>query len=104
MKTLPQISKELNVLKDEIRNRIKSYSFDAFVPERYYRLHFTHDNGIQEKEMTIQEIVYVGSNVTIYPRSNNYLPHSENTIEDIHDLFLICSLIEEHVDVKNNPL
>lgn len=98
MKTLHEIGEDLKILKMEIRDKIKQYSFDSFKPGNYYKIHFTDNEGIFDKEMAIDEIVYEGSNVGIYPRSKKFMSHSENTIEDIHDLMLICSLIEEHID------
>lgn len=98
MKTLHEIGEDLKILKAEIRDRIKKYSFDSFKPGNYTKIHFLHNDGIWDKEMAIDEIVYEGSNIGIYPRSKNFMSHSENTIEDVHDLMFICSLIEEHID------
>jgi hypothetical protein len=97
---------EVETLRNDIRIEINSYScsFDSFKIKQdgFNKIHFTDNDGIFEREMAINEIVAEGSNIGIYPISKKYLAHSENTIDDIHDLLFILSKIKEHTEILND--
>lgn len=93
--------KRFEDLKKDLREKINSYScsFDTIKCDYFDKIFFEHNDGF-EKEMCIKEIVAEGSNVGVYPLSENYVPHSENTIENVHDLFFILNTIEDYLNIE----
>ncbi len=102
MKNHKDFFKDFDNLKTELRNSISQYhnKFDVirFDRNNQSKINFLDNEfGCFEKNLSIRKIINEGGNIGIYPNSKKYLSHSENTIEDVHDLMCILSILESTV-------
>ena len=107
MKNHLELTEDLNTLRNNIRARITSYAckFDTILIDKensdVFKISFENYHTGLEKQKTIDGIIAEGSNVVVCANNINYEDRSENTIEDVHDLFMVLSIIEDHLGIPN---